>query len=95
MPSDETSARLLAPGAGLFRAFRVNNDISQDEAGKQLGGISAPSLSAWETGTARPKAHVRKRVAIWTQGAVPEESWLLPGESAEQAPFQKRTSGAA
>lgn len=90
MPSDgsETPKR-VAPGAALFRAFRAANDISQSKAGEQLGNISAPSVHAWESGTARPKNHVRKRIAIWTQGAVPEDSWMFPDEHVEVVPFQK------
>lgn len=89
------SPKRIAPGAGLFRSFRTNNKLSQDQAGKQLGGFSAPSVHAWEVGASRPKNHTRKRIAVWTQGAVPEDSWMFPDEVVDQAPFQKPVNGAA
>jgi hypothetical protein len=46
-------------------------------------GVSAPSLLAWVCGQARPEYVNRVRIERWSQGRVPQSSWLTPDEFTE------------
>ena len=60
----------------------LSNDIGPVTAGKALS-VSHVTVLKWCSGERRPSRDNKKRIAIWTGGAVPEDGW---GNGAESMP---------
>lgn len=79
----------------LFRTFLEKNKLSASEAARALG-VSHVAVSAWMRLISRPDAHMREKIAVWTDGWVPAEKWLRPGEAArigDMKPFEPKQAG--
>ncbi len=74
MPKTTAGARLLA-------AFLKSRGITLLAAAGAIG-VSGPTILDWRRGTKRPSSHLRKAIASWSGGEVPEESWMTPAEAA-------------
>lgn len=74
--------RSVRPAPLLLKAFLVRHGLTLREAGA-LMQIAHPTIYQWLTGFNVPKAHFRRRVAIWTRNEVPESSWLTAEEASE------------
>jgi hypothetical protein len=89
------------PGVEALRAFmRENGDMKVTAVARALG-ITHVAVIGWlrDERPARPDCWIRKLIAKWTKGAVPEEIWLTEDQRkriAEQPIFPRgRTNGTA
>lgn len=64
----------------LFAGFLERNGISNESASRALG-VSRVTVGQWACGDKRPAGHNPRKVAMWTSGAVPEDSWNDPRET--------------
>jgi transcriptional regulator with XRE-family HTH domain len=69
----------LAPD--LLSCFiKAKLGLTQAEAAEQLG-IVPSALTGYLGRKQRPRGDIRKRIEIWSGGAVPESSWLTAEEA--------------
>lgn len=68
-------------GPDLLRSFlEARSTLTQAAAAGQLGIVPA-ALNAYLKRKQRPRSDIRQRIAKWTDGAVPESSWLTAEET--------------
>jgi transcriptional regulator with XRE-family HTH domain len=72
------SAEYSAPV--LLREFLKAKGLTQAGAATQIGIVPA-ALTYYLKATQRPRADIRQRIAKWSEGAVPESSWLTAAEA--------------
>jgi hypothetical protein len=73
-------------GPALLATFLARHDISLRVAEKALA-VGHPTVWTWLQRRSVPKQHLRKRIAVWTGGFVPEDSWMARGEMIDVVPF--------
>ncbi len=79
------------PAVRELFAFLQEKGIGPSRAARELG-VSHPSVLAWKRGSARPKAHQRTAIKVWTGGRVTESMWLTEQELrqlADATPFKE------
>ena len=64
----------------LSNFLKSKKPLTQAEASKQLG-IVPSALWGYLNRTQRPRDEVRERIAKWSGGRVPVNSWRTAGES--------------
>ncbi len=69
----------MTSGAAQLHRFLKSNRITQSSMAIALG-VSGPTIHDWVSGSKRPRAHYREAIAIWTNGAVPVDSWIQDDE---------------
>ncbi len=74
-------------GPRQLKAFLRKNSITLREAAKALQ-LKHPTVLQWVHGRATPLPHLRKRLAIWTNGEVPESAWETASEAIDVVPFK-------
>lgn len=82
---------MVTTGSRLFHRFLADNDISQADAAKAIG-VEPPVVHDWRQHKKRPREHLRRVIAIWTNGFVPEDSWFVATEReaiADARPFEQ------
>lgn len=72
----------LTAGARKLSGFLRDNKIRNSAAADALG-VSDVAIHHWLNGNARPKDALRAKIAIWTRGEVPVESWVTGTERAD------------
>lgn len=70
----------MPDGPKLFDDYLVAREIKRADAARQLK-TSVSAVHYWIKGGQRPRADIRKRIARWTGGEVPESSWLTEEEA--------------
>lgn len=87
-------------GSELLRAFLDNHGVGPVAAAKALG-CTHPAVIEWSSGAKRPTAELRRAIAIWTGGCVPEDAWLrdedrerLAAVVPRHSPIERRAVGA-
>jgi hypothetical protein len=66
-------------GAELLAVFLNSHGITFVAAGDALD-VSAVAVLTWTDFSKRPKEHLRRVIAKWTNGFVPVDSWLTNEE---------------
>jgi transcriptional regulator with XRE-family HTH domain len=69
----------MTDGSVLLRDFMREHDITLFAAAKRLG-VSRPTVNDWRWRKKSPTLERRRRIARWTRGAVPVDSWLTAAE---------------
>lgn len=85
----------------LLKRWREANGVSLRKAALALG-VSHVAYRAWELGTSIPLPEMRKAIAVWTHGEVPEDAWPLSHQeqkladaAARVVPFEKKADDSA
>ncbi len=65
----------MTDGSVLLRRYMRTHAITLIAAAAELG-VSGPTVNDWRWRKKRPMPHRRRRIAKWTGGAVPADSWL-------------------
>lgn len=63
----------------LASFLEAKKPLNQAQAAEQLGIVPA-ALTGYLKRKQRPRADIRQRIAKWSEGFVPEESWLTDDE---------------
>jgi hypothetical protein len=83
------------PGPELFEGFLTAHDIKREAAGEALG-VSRMTIWSWINRESVPSEQSRHDIGIWTNGAVPAESWPPSADRrkrvVEVAPFEPKPS---
>ena len=69
----------VTSGADLLGGFLDENGLSLQDAADALS-CSKVAVWHWRTGKQRPRPEIRDRIASWTSGVVPADSWLTEDE---------------
>ena len=72
------------PGVALLREELSRRGIRPAEAARQLG-VSKPTMGEWLAGGLRPSFLRRPEIRSWSEGRIPEDSWLTAEERARLA----------
>lgn len=65
--------------ARKFDALIKSRGLSLTAAAREIG-VRHPTVLRWRTGAKRPTAFHRLQIARWSNGEIPESSWMTAAE---------------